>query len=580
MSGRLLILFAVALLFNQKSFAQGDSVELRDFFIDEISYAGFILNQDRTVHIEAVGAGGEHKIVTKTSFQVDPHNMFAYAWIINSDTREMVWRMEIANTKKMAGTTFNRKFEGDLKLQAGTYELYFAAYKPSFLNFDGGFVSFRHLLKVIFESSKEWDKDAENWMVRIDGVDEALDKFDVKKIQKSWLNKTVAYLIKQKDNQLQHTGFRLKEPADLMIYSIGEGTDGKMYDYGWIIDARTHERIWMMEEEETEYAGGARKNRLFKGNLHFKPGNYLIYYKTDDSHSYEEWNANPPYDPVFWGIVLKPASKDFPWKAVEKFEDTAEDAVISITRVGDYAYTEAFFKVLKPTRIRIFALGEGRNGDMYDYGWITRADDGKVVWKMNYDETKHAGGSSKNRLYDGVLTLKPGTYIVHYQTDDSHSYEEWNARPPQQPEMWGISIYNLGDKEAVQKLEKEKLKPKQVLAKLVQVGDDEFLRKDFFLEKSSTVRIYCLGEGEWDEMYDYGWIKNVETGQVVWKMRYKNTVPAGGSEKNRLVNTVLTLPAGHYRVYYRSDGSHSYRRWNAAPPYDEQNWGITVFLVE
>ena len=146
---------------------------------------------------------------------------------------------------------------------------------------------------------------------------------------------------------MQHTGFRLKKPADLMIYSIGEGTDGKMFDYGWIIDAKTHERIWMMEEDETEYAGGARKNRLFKGQLHFNPGNYLVYYKTDDSHSYKEWNANPPYDPAFWGIVLKPVSKGFDWQTVEKFEDASEDAVISITRVGDYAYTEAFFKILK-----------------------------------------------------------------------------------------------------------------------------------------------------------------------------------------------------------------------------------------
>ena len=580
MSGRLIIILALGFLLTRNSLAQQESVELRDFYIDEISYAGFILNEERTVQIEAIGAGGQHKIVNIKSYQVDPNNMFAYAWILNSRTREMVWRMTIDNTKKMPGSTFNRKFDGQVKLPAGTYEVYFSAFKPSFLNFNGGFVSFKHLLKIIFESSEEWDRDAEKWMVRIEGVDEALDKYDVKKLQDSWLDKTVAQLVKQKDNRLEHVGFSLKQAARLQIYSIGEGAKGKLYDYGWIIDAKTHERIWMMEEDETEYAGGAKKNRMFKGVLNFKPGNYLVYYKTDDSHSYQDWNANPPYDPNFWGIVVKPASDNFSWQQVEKFEDLTQNAVVSITRVGDYAYSEEYFKVLKPTRIRIFALGEGRYGDMYDYGWITRANDGKLIWKMNYDETRHAGGSSKNRLFDGVISIKPGTYIVHYQTDDSHSYEEWNARPPQQPEMWGISIYNLGPQDAIQKIEKIKLKPKKVLAELVQVGDDEYLRKDFFLDKKATIRIYCLGEGEWDEMYDYGWIKNVETGRVVWKMRYKNTVPAGGAEKNRMVNTIITLPAGHYRVYYRSDGSHSYRRWNAQPPYDERSWGISVYLVD
>ncbi len=579
MSGRLLLLI-ITLLVIKPSFSQDETLELRDFYIGEISYAGFMLKERKDIQITAIGAGGTHKIISLTSYQLDPNNLFAYAWILNSETREVVWRMTIPNTKKVAGSKFNRKFEGEVNLPPGTYEVYYSAFKPSLLNFDGGFVSFKQLLKILFEGDRPWEQDAEQWMIRIDGVDETLDKFDVKKIQDSWINKTVAHLVKQKDGQFEHTGFSLKKPADLVVYCIGEGTDGKMYDYGWIINAKTHERIWMMEEDETEYAGGARKNRYFKGTIHFEPGDYLVYYKTDDSHSYEDWNANPPYDPVFWGIVVKPRSPDFDWKSVVKFVDESQNALISITRVGDYAYNEAFLKVTKPTRIRIFALGEGRNGDMYDYGWITRADDGKIVWKMEYDKTRHAGGSSKNRLFDGTIVLQPGTYIVHYQSDDSHSYEEWNARPPQQPEMWGITIYNLGDRNAIQKIEQDELNPKTILAKLVQVGDDEYLRKDFYLKKTSSVRIYCLGEGDRSEMYDYGWIKNMDTGEIVWKMRYKNTVHAGGANKNRMVNTIITLPAGHYRVYYRSDGSHSYRRWNASPPYDQRNWGITVFLVD
>ena len=580
MSRRLLQILLIIAIFGALCFAQQETVILKNLILDDVEYAGFILHQERTIHITAIGAGGNTQIRDTKEFQLDPENMFAYAWILDHQSRQLVWRMTIDNTKKIAGAKFNRKFDGEITLPPGIYELYFAAFKPSFFNFDGGFVSFKQLLQAIFEKRQPWNYNAEDWMIEIEGVDEALDRFDVKKLQNAWLDKTVAHLVKQKDNRLEHTGFSLKKAADLMIYALGEGSKGKMYDYGWVIKAKTHERIWLMEENQTKYAGGAWKNKMVKTVMHFPPGNYLVYYKTDNSHSYQKWNANPPYDPSFWGIVLKPVDKNFDWKTVSKYEQIEEKAIVALTRIGDYAYVERFFKVIKPTHIRIYALGEGRAGNMYDYGWITRAEDGKLVWKMNYDDTKHAGGSSKNRLFDGVLSLQPGTYIVHYQSDDSHSYEEWNARPPQNPEMWGITIYNLGIQDAVQKIKPDSLTPKKILAKLIKVGDDEYLRKDFYLNKPSSVRIYCLGEGDLNGMYDYGWIKNMDTGQIVWKMRYSHTVHAGGADKNRLINTVITLPAGHYRVFYRSDGSHSYRRWNAPAPYDERNWGITLYLVK
>ncbi len=581
MSGRLInILICSLITWIGLLQAQDSVLEINDLGAEQIRYAGFILNKERTVQIKAVGAGGENKLTHLNSHQSDPNNMYAYAWILNSETREMVWRMTINNTRKVRWTEYNRKFNGKVRLPEGTYEVYFSTVEPFFISTDGGFVSFNQLLRKVLGTEDDWDKEAEQWMIRISGVDEVLDERDVEKEQTAWLNKTIIHLVNQKDDSFEKRGFTLTQPAQLQIYALGEGFNGKMFDYGWIIEADSHERIWMMDEKKTEYAGGARKNRMIKKTIDFKPGNYLVYFKTDDSHSATEWNANPPYDPFFWGIVVKPAEKDFNWKKVEKYEEKKQKVVASITRVGDYAYREAFIEVKKPTKVRIFALGEGRSGEMFDYGWISRAEDGKIVWKMNYEETRHAGGSSKNRLYDGTILLEPGIYIVHYQSDDSHSYEEWNARPPQQPEMWGITVYNLGDKNAISKIDRLQAKQKNILAQLTQVGDDEYLRKDFYLDKKTQIRIYCIGEGDPDEMYDYGWIKNKDDGEIVWKMRYKNTVHAGGAKKNRMVDTIISLPAGNYRVYYRSDGSHSYRHWNARPPYDERNWGITIYRLE
>jgi len=37
--------------------------------------------------------------------------------------------------------------------------------------------------------------------------------------------------------------------------------------------------------------------------------------------------------------------------------------------------------------------------------------------------------------------LPKGSYTLFYETDDSHSYRNWNDDPPRDPEMYGITIY-------------------------------------------------------------------------------------------------------------------------------------------
>jgi hypothetical protein len=43
--------------------------------------------------------------------------------------------------------------------------------------------------------------------------------------------------------------------------------------------------------------------------------------------------------------------------------------------------------------------------------------------------------------------LKAGKYIVHYQTDDSHAFGDWNADPPLDQTNWGITIYVFSDQD-------------------------------------------------------------------------------------------------------------------------------------
>ena len=46
-----------------------------------------------------------------------------------------------------------------------------------------------------------------------------------------------------------------------------------------------------------------------------------------------------------------------------------------------------------------------------------------------------------------------------------------------------------------------------------------------------------------------------------------------------MYNDVIILPKGNYKVYYETDGSHSYRDWNASPPYDPDHWGLTILAA-
>jgi hypothetical protein len=60
----------------------------------------------------------------------------------------------------------------------------------------------------------------------------------------------------------------------------------------------------------TDHAGGAKKNRVFNDTVHLDKGDYIVYYETDGSHSYEEWNSSPPTDPAAWGVTISLERKD------------------------------------------------------------------------------------------------------------------------------------------------------------------------------------------------------------------------------------------------------------------------------
>lgn len=115
-----------------------------------------------------------------------------------------------------------------------------------------------------------------------------------------------------------------------------------------------------------------------------------------------------------------------------------------------------------------------------------------------------------------------------------------------------------------------------VVAKIVRVLDNEDKTAAFNLPRDQEVRIYSVGEGQAGQMFDYGWIENVDKGIPVWEMQEPKTTHAGGAAKNRRVDEVITLPAGNYKLRYKSDDSHAFDHWNSLPP-DVNFWGIAIY---
>ncbi|HET6977240.1 MAG TPA: serine hydrolase [Pyrinomonadaceae bacterium] len=115
-----------------------------------------------------------------------------------------------------------------------------------------------------------------------------------------------------------------------------------------------------------------------------------------------------------------------------------------------------------------------------------------------------------------------------------------------------------------------------VVAQITQVLDNEDKSVTFSLASSQEVRIFAIGESQDGAMFDYGWIEDVDKGSRVWEMQEAQTAHAGGAGKNRKVDVAITLPAGNYKLRYKSDDSHAFDHWNSLPP-DINFWGIAVY---
>ena len=352
---------------------------------------------------------------------------YDYSRITNIDNYETVWSLNYKNEnlKPAGGGDKNRFVKENITLPAGNYMVHF--------NTDDS------------HSFEGWNvlppNDPQFWGITIWAANQK-DKKNITKFDKSKIKKPIIEITKVGNYADEQVGFTLSKKCKITILALGEG-NSQMVDFPKIIDADSRETIWKMQRKNTEHAGGASKNRKIVKSLELEKGNYIVIYRSDDSHSFNDWNSSPPYEVDKWGITIWSDDKLMKPSKIKKFNPDnykSKDIICQILRVKNDRYISKSFKLDKDTKLRVTALGEGYKPDLADFGWIENDLNGQIVWEMTYRKTKHAGGAKKNRSFNGIVMLPKGEYNLIYKTDDSHAYNDWNTTPPDDADRYGIIL--------------------------------------------------------------------------------------------------------------------------------------------
>ena len=566
---------ACVIVFAAGRLTAAEVVHIEDVSDQDVVSQPFSLERAARLRIVCNGAGDG-----------DSETLYAYGWILDARTRQVVWALGETQGGRARGAR-NITFDGGVDLPAGDYIGSFAAFgewrrRMKIVRFLG-----RELFRFEIHDAgkKRGARDDSGWGLKIDIDDADADAVD-RRLPDAGPpeDRAVVQLTGIGHGALMQQGFTVPQAMALTVYCVGEGDPDSdaLSDAGWILDARTRKRVWALEPQDSKHAGGARKNRYARQTITLPAGNYIAFYVSDDSHAAGDWNAPPPYDPDYWGLTLWAASAAEAAR-VRPYDDARDrESLVALIRQRSDAWSSQGLTVTRASEVRVYALGEyTESSGFVDEGWIEDFKTRRRIWGMSADNTHFAGGGAKNRFADASVTLAPGDYVVYYRSDDSHAYDEWNAPPPSDPTNWGITVESRGRRGndgAFRTFDPEKRSEEgqEFLVRLVRVGSDAHVRKRFHLDRAMTVRIVALGEGQDHDMYDLGWIENTSTGDTVWEMQLEDTRHGGGAHKNRVYEGDLRLERGDYEAHYRTDGSHAWGDWNAELPRDPHLWGITI----
>jgi hypothetical protein len=416
-------------------------VRLDDYEPDDLQFTGFEIPRKARVTIEAVGA--------RPSWSDD---WIASAWLLDAASREVVWAQEESRgTRERSGRSL-RRTRDEVELPAGRYELY--AWAGASWSFDSvrlhiaGLEDLADLLRGRQRKRSGEDRTlrrlARDCWVEIASRD--VRKSDLEEFDPTGeISGALFRATRLGDEVWVQAGLTVERPVDLRVYAFAELPRGwrDAGDGGWIVNAATRARVWQTTRRGSGHAGGAGKNRIYDDVVRLDPGRYVVCFGTDASHAWGTWNASPPHDPMNWGLTIVPAKPSDAGAVRVDTSTSRGEPLVDLARAGDEEALERRFRLDRAADVQVYALGEWdeHRDEFADRGWIEAAGSGEVVWEMTRRNTYHAGGAQKNRLFDGVVHLDAGEYVARYETDDSHSYEDWNTDAPFDRGAWGLAIH-------------------------------------------------------------------------------------------------------------------------------------------
>lgn len=512
-----------------------------------------------------------------------------YGWILRGGTREIVWSTESAKLRRdgiLAGLV------DTIHLVPGQYDVFYTTLGPTersiheapFLGLTPYWTNF--VAKLHMSISEADSSGAPSALIRKESEQRAKQLFE----NPVWSTGPVG------SKEWRTFLFRVRQDVALQIYAIGELCNTGC-DYGWIEDARSGEKVWIMDWANTSGAGGMENNRTFDGSVDLIPGIYRAVYRTNGAHSVSRWEANPPFDPNGWGMTIYGATDTIvseydPWIYSEPF--------IRLTGVGNSEHRMAQFSLRDSIGIFIASLGEiTTRGQLYDYAWLERNESGEIVWEMSRENSLPGGGDKSNRVETAFVDAVPGAYTVHFKTDGGHAFDDWSLSKPSHPERWGVAVFSISEApldegvitiipfsgrydEATKETDvtaPELVDLGEAIVLLDKVGNDAVLYASFELAEDTDVFIIAQGEIAPSGRWDYGWIESVDMQEHIWEMTLRNTTDAGGADRNRRFEGRISLPAGTYKVRYISDLSHAYGDFGDEVPDRPEEWGIRIFYV-
>jgi hypothetical protein len=145
------LITAILVLLSEGFGGEKTVISLKNFCDTELKSAGIEIVQPTAFHIKALGGGGDYGWTYKSN------ELFAYGWILDADTRKLVWKMDVDNTSKSKG---DREFDDEVTLKPGSYEVYFTvptfAYHTTFTHVN---MNIDHREKPLFGAHEKKGKD-------------------------------------------------------------------------------------------------------------------------------------------------------------------------------------------------------------------------------------------------------------------------------------------------------------------------------------------------------------------------------------------------------------------------------------